>query len=217
MRNRMNRQYSEIDDSFESNCNKAIAYLKYLEEQYQGEIDTAKGIIYVYCWLYDVEFNKAQYNKNGINIYKKFLNEYTLIESMSNIPGIFQTYLKGNIDENLKNLYDLYYKFDKFKNKVKCENSYCKCAEECSNIYKKYKQEKCGNDDNTDFCKELHNFERHYNDYLKAHNTCDGNSYIRVILFPILITSIISFIVFFLFKVTNKFNLNKYKINTSIK
>ncbi|KMZ88508.1 hypothetical protein PVBG_05994 [Plasmodium vivax Brazil I] len=211
-------QYSEIDDSFESNCNKAIAYLKYLEDAYHGEINTAKGSLYVYCWLCDVEFNKPQYNNNGVNIYKKLLQKYEAIEFSSNIPYIFRTYLNENIDENLKNLYDLYYKFDKFINQQNCGDSYCKCAEECAGFYNKYMSEQCGIFYKNNFCNELQNFAKMYNAFFTENNKCDGkemkllltaDSYIKVILTPILIIAIVSFIIFFLFKVTNKFNLNK--------
>ncbi|KMZ99021.1 hypothetical protein PVNG_03860 [Plasmodium vivax North Korean] len=211
-------EYAEQEASFQENCKKSMDYLKYLDENYDGNIDAAKGSIYLYCWLYDEELHKQNYNNNGINIYKKFLEGYQEIDFESNIPFIFGNHLKNNIDENLKNIYDLYYKFDKFINQQNCGDSYCKCAEECAGFYNKYMSEQCGIFYKNNFCNELQNFAKMYNAFFTKNNKCDGkemkllltaDSYIKVILTPILIIAIVSFIIFFLFKVTNKFNLNK--------
>ncbi|KMZ76781.1 hypothetical protein PVIIG_05893 [Plasmodium vivax India VII] len=169
---KLKEEYTEIDNSFESNCNKAIAYLKYLEEAYEGEINTAKGSIYLYCWLCDVEFYKSNYNKNRLDIYKKLLEKYDLIENSSNIPNIFGNYLKDNIDDNLKNLYDLYYKFDKFRNNKNCTGNNCNCAKECYNSYNTYIKG-CNNPDNAHFCNGLEEFRAQYNNYTSNGFKCN--------------------------------------------
>ncbi|SCA60315.1 Plasmodium vivax Vir protein, putative [Plasmodium vivax] len=207
---KLKEQYRELEDSFESYCNKAIAYLDYLEEEYRGDINAAKASIYLYCWLYDEELHKQKYNNNKINIYKMLLQEYKEIDRMSNIPHIFGNYLKNNIDENLKDLYHLYYKFDKFKNKKECESNYCKCAEECYDSYITYINN-CNNPNNADFCNGLEEFRAQYNNYMSKNFTCDGdykylpstkNFDISLILIPTIATLIITSMLFVLYKFT---------------
>ncbi|KMZ77329.1 hypothetical protein PVIIG_05299 [Plasmodium vivax India VII] len=201
--------YTEIDSSFINHCNKSVKYLKYLEDYYEGNINAAKAIIYVYCWLYDNELHKEKYNNSRLNIYKKLLQEYADIVHDSNIPTIFLTYLKEHIDENLKNLYDLYYKFDKFKNKKECKGSNCKCAEECYDSYNSYIKG-CNKSDNVNFCNGLEKFRAQYNNYMSDGSKCNGNykylppaiSFgISVILIPLIATLIISSLLFVLYKV----------------
>ncbi|KMZ96473.1 hypothetical protein PVNG_06193 [Plasmodium vivax North Korean] len=201
--------YTEIDSSFINHCNKSVKYLKYLEDYYEGNINAAKAIIYVYCWLYDNELHKEKYNNSRLNIYKKLLKEYPVIDSMSNIPTIFQTYLKNSIDENLKNLYELYYKFDKFINEKECKGSNCKCAEECYDSYNSYIKG-CNKSDNVNFCNGLEKFRAQYNNYMSDGSKCNGNykylppaiSFgISVILIPLIATLIISSLLFVLYKV----------------
>ncbi|KMZ83405.1 hypothetical protein PVBG_06047 [Plasmodium vivax Brazil I] len=208
--NTLKAQYNTIiDDSFKSDCNKAIEYLKYLEQYYEGDINAAKGSIYLYCWLYDVEFYKSKYNNNRINIYKKLLDEYSQIEFAANVQGIFGNYLNGNIGENLKKLYDLYYKFDKFRKDQYCSGNKCKCAEECYTSYNDYIKE-CNKSDNVDFCNGLEEFREQYNNYTSNGFKCNEdykylpsaiNSDISVILIPTIATLIISSILFVLYKV----------------
>ncbi|KMZ76858.1 hypothetical protein PVIIG_06046 [Plasmodium vivax India VII] len=206
---RLQGQYKEIDGSFKSYCNKAIAYLEYLEKAYEGDINTAKGSIYLYCWLHEVQFNNSKYNNKGLDIYRQLLKEYEEIDRTSNIPHIFGNYLKNNIDENLKDLYHLYYKFDKFKNKKECESNYCKCAEECYDSYITYINN-CNNPNNADFCNGLEEFRAQYNNYMSKNFTCDGdykylpstkNFDISLILIPTIATLIITSMLFVLYKV----------------
>ncbi|KMZ77225.1 hypothetical protein PVIIG_05884 [Plasmodium vivax India VII] len=203
-------QYDVIDESFITHCNKYSEYLKYIEDNYDGNINNmAKGIIYLYCWLYDKELHKDKYHNNRINIYKKLLEEYDVIEYASNIPNIFRTYLNENIEENLKNLYDLYYKFDKFRKDKKCSDDNCKCAEECYISYNKYIKD-CNKPNNADFCNGLEEFRAQYNNYTSNDFKCKEdykylppaiNFDISLILIPIIATLIISSLLFVLYKV----------------
>ncbi|KMZ86059.1 hypothetical protein PVBG_05458 [Plasmodium vivax Brazil I] len=211
-------KYAEHESSFYDNCKKSIHYLNHLENKYEATIKTAQGSLYLYCWLYDKELYKQIYNNKQINIYKELIQEFGNKVHLSNMYTVYRIYLKDGINDKIIKLYELYYKFDKFMNRQNCGDNHCKCAEDCAGFYNNYMREHCGITYDIHFCKELQNFANMYNAFFEKNNKCEGkemklllteNRHIRVILTPILIIAIVSFITFFLFKVTNKFNLNK--------
>ncbi|KMZ94985.1 hypothetical protein PVMG_06198, partial [Plasmodium vivax Mauritania I] len=201
-------------DSFISPCIKCMKYLEYLDDIYEDQTsEKDEGIIYLYLWLYDIELIKTIYNGNQLNIYEKLLNAYGDIRLYeTNIETIFNTKVKNTLNGELKNLYHLYYKFYKLKRDEECKNKKYQCAEECVDLYDKYREDKnCDNDSSTQFCTKLDSFWKEHAAYINESITCNGNNicllylrnpFLSVILTIVFITSIITIILFILYKFT---------------
>ncbi|SBS94955.1 PIR Superfamily Protein [Plasmodium ovale curtisi] len=82
--------------------------------------------------------------------------------------------IKHDIYVNLKELYELYEKFNKLKNgATSCTKDNCTCVNECANLYFSY-EGKYNGDYYQDFCNELENFRGLYNDQMKNENCGDN-------------------------------------------
>ncbi|CAI7724102.1 hypothetical protein, conserved [Plasmodium vivax] len=220
---------SIIENTFGTNCKKCMKYLDYLERQfYTQNQETAQVMLYLYCWLYDKELYNENYSKKELEIYKDLIVKHD--EVSSNLPQIFRENVDEKHIDKLKELYDLYYKFDKFKHNINCSGDYCSCAKECYISYNNYTKD-CNKSDNVDFCNGLEEFRAQYNNYMSNSSKCNGEyKYlppaikfdISVILIPIIATLIISSILLFLYKFTPLGSLmcpsskNKYKMKNII-
>ncbi|SBT01979.1 PIR Superfamily Protein [Plasmodium ovale curtisi] len=82
--------------------------------------------------------------------------------------------IKHDIYVNLKELYELYEKFNKLKNgPTSCTKDNCTCVNECANLYLSY-EGKYNGDYYQYFCNELENFRGLYNDQMKNENCGDN-------------------------------------------
>ncbi|KMZ88767.1 hypothetical protein PVBG_05859 [Plasmodium vivax Brazil I] len=208
-------KYQQSGDSLFINCQKSLFYINEIENVH-GRNDSKKieeGLVFIYYWLHENEFNNNNYKEDIKDIFKELLDLHNKYDGYaSNVPDTFQYKIRNNLDDKLKDLYCLYDKLNKFKTGNGCENSdKCKCAEKCVDIFKKNNVE-CKSDNNKDFCKELHRFAQQFDDYITKNNTCDiekvhvllnKNPHISVILLPIVITLTITF--FLLYKVITDF------------
>ncbi|KMZ82424.1 hypothetical protein PVIIG_06054 [Plasmodium vivax India VII] len=214
---------SIIEDDFNTNCKKCMNYLDYIDKKnYRQNEKTAQAMLYLYCWLYDNELYKEKYS-NKLNIYMNFINKYD--DQFSNLPQIFSDHVKKNFNDNLKKVYDLYYKFDKFKYS-KDNSNRCEIAKECVNSYTSYNNN-CSAVDNSDFCAGVKEFEEYFVSYMKDNNCCPGiikysiffkSRIILAIMITIIITLITTFIIFFRYRVIKNFKLmyERYKYYCNI-
>ncbi|VVA00218.1 PIR protein [Plasmodium vivax] len=207
--------YSGTTDSFVFPCIKCMKYLESLDINYDDGYHTKEqkeGIIYLFLWIYDAELRKEIYNKESLDIYEKLLNEYGDIRGYSgtNIPNIFNPIIKNILSNETNDLYHLYYKFYKLKMGEECKSINGKCAKECSDLYDTYKT-RCDNHNSSDFCTKLGNFWKQHEEYINQSITCNGNiicllyikkPFLSVILTIVFITSIITTILFILYKFT---------------
>ncbi|CAI7723137.1 hypothetical protein PVPAM_140005600 [Plasmodium vivax] len=173
----MKQTYSIKNNNFILNCYKSLNYLDDLEEKEHSYVRKAHGTLYLYLWLYDKELKNVIYTGEHIELYKKMLE--LCFEYISyNIGTIYQSNVRADNFEILKNLYDLYYKFDKIKYDNDCENTKYKCAINCFDLYKEYIED-CNKKFNDDFCNELENFRNQFNRYISSEPECkDKDLYI---------------------------------------
>ncbi|KMZ87228.1 hypothetical protein PVBG_04013 [Plasmodium vivax Brazil I] len=187
-------------------------YLDYLDDKIRRFEEKEQGIIYLYLRLYGYELHNNIDNNDTIVNFNKLMDSYESINSIkSNIQNIYNTHIRNKannkMNEETKALYYLYDKFDKLKNDEECKSNECKCAEDCDNLYNRYKD---SDSHGEAFRKELEKFKEQYDFYIKEKYICYENiifllfskyPYISIILVPVLI----SFILFVLYKVINSF------------
>ncbi|SBT58520.1 PIR Superfamily Protein [Plasmodium ovale wallikeri] len=187
-------------------CKKISKYLNHLEEIHESTYVT-KGCKYLNYLLYE---KMLMNRKDGYSIQELYEN---LKDMNMEIGYLDENICENHIEEikhdiyvNLKELYELYEKFNKLKNgPTSCTKDNCACANECANLYFSY-EGKCNGDYHEDFCNELENFRGLYNDQMKNENCRDNaaktlKSFKKnntvIILIPfilILVTSVFSFI-----------------------
>lgn len=123
--------------------------------------------------------------------------------------------IKHDIYVNLKELYELYEKFNKLKNgPTSCTKDNCTCVNECANLYLSY-EGKYNGDYYQYFCNELENFRGLYNDQMKNEN-CGDNVDKTLKSFKKNNTVIIIFIPFIIILVTFIFSFLFYKVNYNV-
>ncbi|VUZ99732.1 PIR protein [Plasmodium vivax] len=203
-------QYSIRNSSFKLNCNKSLNYLQKLENREHTDIKQAQGTLYLYLWLYDKELKNVAYKGNSIDIYMKLLN-LCFFNLHNNILTIYQSKVRTENFEILKNLYDLYYKFDKIEHDNECKETKYECAKECVKLYKEC-IEICNQKYNVDYCNELENFRNEFNKYISSENQCkDKDLYIPsnifasksvILLIPLVSLLVLSTFFFILYKFT---------------
>ncbi|SCA59844.1 hypothetical protein, conserved [Plasmodium vivax] len=158
--------YKISSDTFNLNCKKSLNYLDDLEENNYTNVEKAQGTLYLYLWLHDKELKNVDYSGNHIDIYKKLLNLCFDI-MIYNLVTTYQSKVTEKNFEILKNLYDLYYKFDQIEHDKECANTKCDCAKKCVDLYKKYIQD-CHNKYNSHFCNGLEIFRNEFNGYISS-------------------------------------------------
>nr|CAB96691.1 vir2 [Plasmodium vivax] len=202
--------YSIYKSTFNLNCKKSLNYLEYLEESEHTDIRKSQGTLYLYLWLYDKELKNVKNKGKHIDLYNNLLE--LCFEYISyNIGTIYQSNVRADNFEILKNLYDLYYKFDKIKYDNDCENTKYKCAKNCFDLYKEYIED-CNKKFNDDFCNELENFRNQFNRYISSEPECKDkdlyipkNTYTRKSVIPLIsLVTVLSVPTFFfiLYKLT---------------
>ncbi|GAB69610.1 hypothetical protein PCYB_003590 [Plasmodium cynomolgi strain B] len=201
------------DSSFISYCKKFMRYLEYIDEENTSEgndiyLNRAQAILYLYIWINDNELFGSNY-KVSLDIYRKLLKSYD-VKSNSIMKVIYDIFIRNNITENLKLIYNLYYKFDQLKNNNECQSKKCKCVQECVHLYTQVLND-CNRDVNADYCNELEIFRQIYHSHMKDDTECDVKykylpspikSNIALISVPVAIILITS-ILFLLYKVCN--------------
>ncbi|KMZ88658.1 hypothetical protein PVBG_06020 [Plasmodium vivax Brazil I] len=206
--------YSGTTDFFKSDCIKCMKYLKYLDD-YDDLGYQKQGIVYLYLWLQYYE------KKNNIDNVKTLDSINTLMESyekistnVPNIQNIYNNDIKNKLNDKLNDLYYLYYKFNKFKKNESCTDTKCTCAKECVDTYI-MSIKKCDSDGNEYLCNELEKFREQYNTYMSSVEACPGvQSYLPsckkystsvIILFSFITISVLSSLLFILYKVITIF------------
>ncbi|KMZ77359.1 hypothetical protein PVIIG_05507 [Plasmodium vivax India VII] len=160
----MKQTYSIKNNNFILNCYKSLNYLDDLEEKEHSYVRKAHGTLYLYLWLYDKELKNVKNKGKHIDIYKKLLD--LCFEDLNyNILTIFQSKVTEDNFELLKNLYDLYYKFDKIEHDNECANTKYECAKKCVDLYKEC-IEVCHQKYNAEYCNELEIFRNQFNEYI---------------------------------------------------
>ncbi|KNA02383.1 hypothetical protein PVNG_01537 [Plasmodium vivax North Korean] len=203
------KEYSISNTSFNLNCKKSLYYLENLKKKENTDIKKAQGTLYLYLWLYDKELKNVQHSGNHIDIYKKLLN-LCLDKLSNNILTIYESKVTKDNFEILKNLYNLYYKFNKIEHDNECENTKYECAKKCFDLYKEYIDD-CPKKFNADFCNKLEIFRNEFNGYISSEPQCkDKGLYIPsnifasksvILLIPIVSLLVLSTFFFILYKV----------------
>ncbi|CAG9472693.1 unnamed protein product [Plasmodium vivax] len=201
--------------SFSLPCIRCMKYLESLDSTYNDADNQKKeGILYLFIWLYDNELRQNIYSKeNPLNIYENLLKEYEEIrwDTHTNILNIFYQKIKNIINSDIKDIYHLYYKLYKLKKDEECNINNSQCAKACYDLYDTYNKTRCVNNNSSDFCTKLGNFWKEHEEYINQSITCNGNiicllylkkPYLSVILTMVFISSIISIILFILYKFT---------------
>ncbi|KMZ76918.1 hypothetical protein PVIIG_05804 [Plasmodium vivax India VII] len=196
--------------TFKLNCNKSLNYLHDLEENGYTVIKQAQGTLYLYHWLYDKELKNLEYEGKHIEIYEKLLD--LCFEDLNyNIRTIYHSKVTKDNFEILKNLYNLYYNFDKIEHDNECENTKYECAKKCFDLYKEYIDD-CPKKFTADFCNKLEIFRNEFNGYISSEPQCkDKGLYIPsnifasksvILLIPIVSLLVLSTFFFILYKFT---------------
>ncbi|CAI7719065.1 hypothetical protein, conserved [Plasmodium vivax] len=199
-------QYDIYDIS--KTCPNAMNYLTSIKQK-DDDIYFEKGCLYLYFWLYRKSQNISSYIETTLSLFKDILNEYgTLQPYTSN----FNTEIIDNLMyEKLSFVYTLNDYYNKYINKSDCENDNCKCARVCAELYKRHIDE-CNQYFNSPFCIELTKFREKFNEQIKKDDTCNisvkslppfkNYSLETIIVIPIIVISVIGFIVFTLYRFT---------------
>ncbi|KMZ86096.1 hypothetical protein PVMG_05811 [Plasmodium vivax Mauritania I] len=160
---------------------------------------------YLYYWT---NHDLLQKNKNydvALNCYRIFLKTYFSDYADTNICTNYVDESKGMILKRSAKLIELN---DTFNN---CSHKFdCACAKKCSDLYKEFVGE-CYNDYDYAFCSELQSFKYKYDEKMKSIETCNGAEKILpsaikhdlhvIIIIPMIILTVLSFLVFALYKV----------------
>ncbi|KMZ83380.1 hypothetical protein PVBG_05927 [Plasmodium vivax Brazil I] len=206
------------DINVKKSCPIVMAYLNEIKTKYY-ERNMISHCKYVYYWLYEYVVMKHGNIKNVLQYYNDILNKYNEQHVSSTCVGTVEEFDKEKYGK-ISVIYNVYDKYYSFTEKIKsCTSDLCTCGYECIKDYKAHIQ-KCTDPSNYEFCNELENFRTIYNTHIASDNSCDNMpkylppfliihiSYI--ILIPITILLVISFFIFFLYKVNDNF-IRKYK------
>ncbi|KMZ90596.1 hypothetical protein PVMG_05743 [Plasmodium vivax Mauritania I] len=160
---------------------------------------------YLYYWIYQA---LLQNNKNydmALKLYRIFLKKFFSFDIELHTCKSYEDVSKNIILEESAELTELYVTIN---NNGKTFD--CGCAQNCSQLYNVYVKE-CDNNFDNDYCRELENFKLKYEEKMKSINACEGaqkilpsaikNDLHFVIIIPIIILTILSFLVFALYKV----------------
>ncbi|VUZ93658.1 PIR protein [Plasmodium vivax] len=189
-------------------CPAVINYLKKLlvntDESYK-----VNGCKYLYYALYEMAQTEHISNEITYKLYKELLERYNLNKVYICEVNI-EEYNSDIIEthENLLNLYNYFYKYEKGK---QCNKQNCDCAEECVKIYNQY-IEKCNNHYSSSLCTEINKFAEKFNNHLIQDIDCKDKitkleTFKRynlkiTILIPIILIFVISFSFIILYKFT---------------
>ncbi|KMZ95112.1 hypothetical protein PVMG_05941 [Plasmodium vivax Mauritania I] len=205
--------YSGKTDSFSPLCIKCMKYLKHLDDNRDDDYQK-RGIIYLYLLLQHYEIHNKIYDGNTIENMKKLMNSFGELHSNdTNIHNFFDFYIHNILNYKLNDLYNLYHKFYNFRNNQECTDNKCKCAKECVDTYKN-SVENCNNYGNAYLCNELEYFRNIYNKDKPFQICPDVDSYLPsfikystsvIILISFITISVLSSLLFILYKVNTTF------------
>ncbi|KMZ96153.1 hypothetical protein PVNG_05799 [Plasmodium vivax North Korean] len=141
----------------------------------------------------------------ALQLYRIFLKTYFDTLTDDHICMNYVDDSKNIILEKSAKLTELY---DTINNNKKAFD--CACARKCYDLYIKYVEE-CHNDYDYDYCSELQSFKHKHDNNMKSIETCDGAEKILpsaikhdlhvIVIIPMIILTILSFLVFVLYKV----------------
>ncbi|SCA83656.1 Plasmodium vivax Vir protein, putative [Plasmodium vivax] len=162
---------------------------------------------YLYYWIYKDLLQKNANNDMALEMYRSILRIY--IENYDvDDKHICKNYIYEDKDMILKKSAKLTKLYDTFNNNsIKCD---CACAKNCSELYNMFVEE-CHKDYDYDFCGELENFKQLYDKNMINIGKCQApnilpsalkNELHLIIIIPMIILTILSFLVFALYKFT---------------
>ncbi|KMZ88725.1 hypothetical protein PVBG_05671 [Plasmodium vivax Brazil I] len=205
--------YSRTTDSFKNYCIKFMKYLRHLDEC-SDENYQKGGIIYLYLLLQYYEIHNKIKNGNTLEIMKKMVNSLEKIHNDVNIATIYNNNMERILNDKLNDLFYLYEKIDNFHMEQEIQNNKCIYAKECVEMYKS-SINKCNTNSNKYLCSELENFRNKFNNNNPFAKDCPKlDSYLPsyknystsvIILISFITISVLSSLLFILFKVITIF------------
>ncbi|GAW84095.1 variable surface protein [Plasmodium gonderi] len=208
-------KFSDITDSNVLNiCHKSINFLFQI---FTSPDDSLKNVAvqYLYYWINQKEQTKVvditrinEFYKELISIVKKNILSFEY----------YNIYLEYDIDD-LQIINDIYNIITSIKNIIQSDNINCDgkekhCAKECEERYNRL-YNICKDKHNTDLCNELKNIRKKLHDHniINKYNISipemisylERQDIILPILIPIVITLLVSCLLFYIYKVNNKY------------
>ncbi|KMZ95170.1 hypothetical protein PVMG_05088 [Plasmodium vivax Mauritania I] len=206
------KKYGDYDVKYV--CSSFMNYLNKLQMKTDDSYKV-KGCKYLYYALYEMAQEKNIPNDITYTFYKDLLKTYHLKKGYKFHVNIEN--FNSDTFKTIKNLLSLHDYFSKYEKKSQCHGKVCDCAEECVKIYNEY-IEKCNNHYSSSLCTELNKFAEKFNKHLNQDNECKGKitkletfsgyNLEIIILIPIILIFVISFLFIILYKVKN--NIIKY-------
>ncbi|VUZ99633.1 PIR protein [Plasmodium vivax] len=198
-------QYSKDEDF--NICPVAMRYLDYVKKLHHDHL-IDKACKFFYYWLYNIYFDEKKSSEDTFKLYSALLdiaNPY-----YDDIYENHKIKINENILKKLKDLDDMHENLNSIKNKKAKDDNFCKCANDCANIYMTY-QETCSESKEINFCHELEIIRGRYKNLVNTIENCNAKkwlpSYIGFnpvisVLIPLVGILLISFSLFILYKFT---------------
>ncbi|GAW84315.1 variable surface protein [Plasmodium gonderi] len=169
-----NEEFSTLGSYVEEICKKV--------ENYQQNVavnstfrNTEFPCIYLYYWLYFYNRDTKKCVSEFISLYQNLINFLDLNYCNDYFKNVYTTITDDEMSK-LKVLDDMYTNLKNIENNSNppCKNK-CSCANECAELYMKYKGS-CESNNYSDFCNELKNVRHKYN-ALNTIKNCDELTY----------------------------------------
>ncbi|SBT73857.1 PIR protein [Plasmodium ovale] len=188
---------------------KTAQYLTRLKETYSNS--TFGGCKYLNYWIQNEALSNIENKYDTLNFYQKVMHMYDYLIDYDTCNGNIE-----NIDEHIfgkvKNLYEVYDNFNKFRNTKEPEiGEKCAYATNCVTSYKECIR-KCHESSDHNFCNEVEKFRWIYYEHMQSSNTCSGipnelpstrtYNLTVVVLVPGLIALVFPFLLFIFYKFT---------------
>ncbi|KMZ95101.1 hypothetical protein PVMG_05973 [Plasmodium vivax Mauritania I] len=198
--------YDDKDQKFLTFCANSGYYVTDKKQNTKNEI--YPFCIYMIYWIY------REVLSENIGKHSVLLNEFLDCVPNSEDCEIYVDKIDHDKYEKLKTLYDLYENFNKFKieslpnGAATCEN-----GTKCVDLYKK-QVDYCKINYNEDFCAKLIDFRKDYEEHMATLKNCGnmprylpsiGSNIATSVSIPFVAMSLISFVSFISYKVSNNF------------
>ncbi|SBT72756.1 PIR protein, partial [Plasmodium ovale] len=215
--NEVNKQYCEqkIHQLFSEvsekqnlihSCAKALQYSTYIKQKPTHEDESLCK--YVNYLLFSEALLEKSPEYNTHSFYEELKEDQENLEICDGYIEIIPQDTFKKI-EKLHTIYDNFYNFKKNSTQVQVS---CNYGKQCVTLYYEHEVE-CRENSYSDFCIELENFRKQYNDYITNVRCHDKDiktldSFIKyniaaIILIPISLILVLPFIIFILFKFTS--------------
>ncbi|SBT56051.1 PIR Superfamily Protein [Plasmodium ovale wallikeri] len=188
-------------------CNAVMKFLNLLKEE--SESYKIEGSKYLFYWLHnDILKNKSPVEITLI-LYKELYRRYNDEDNL-NILNKYIEQMNENTSDKLVKLTGIYDTFKKFEKEVTSEGAEKKCTSDCVKLFSTYVHE-CRTGYDNDFCNELKIFREKYNFFIKTYIYCDEQYFlppvdlfdiVRIIIVPLVLIVVTSFIFPLLYKFT---------------